>query len=57
MTREAWAKIPPEERRRRVAKSHQAMAVRVITERWRELTDDQQEAVLTVALELPEDAA
>ena len=43
MTKELWAAIPPDERRRRTAPASRAAAVKVIVEQWPELTEAQQQ--------------
>lgn len=41
MTKELWAEIPPEERKRRTQNASRAQAVKVIVEQWPELSDEQ----------------
>jgi hypothetical protein len=55
MTKELWADIPPEERRRRVAPSRRAMAVNTIVEQWPELTEVQQQRLRALLRPVPED--
>jgi hypothetical protein len=41
MTKELWAEIPPEERRRRTAPASRAAAVKTIVEQWPTLSEEQ----------------
>jgi 3-methyladenine DNA glycosylase/8-oxoguanine DNA glycosylase len=45
MTKEAWAEIPPEERRRRALKGRRTSAVKIITRDYAELSEDDKDAL------------
>jgi ribosomal 50S subunit-associated protein YjgA (DUF615 family) len=54
MTKELWAEVPPEERRRRIALASRAAAVKTIVEQWPELTEVQQQKLRALLRPVPE---
>jgi hypothetical protein len=46
MTKEAWAEIPPEERRRRALKARRTSALKIVTERMDELSEDDKDRLI-----------
>jgi hypothetical protein len=56
MTKEAWAKIPPEERRRRALQARRTSALKIITERMGELSEEEKDRIFD-ALYPDDDAA
>jgi hypothetical protein len=57
MTKELWAKVPPEERRRRTRSASRAAAVKVIVEDWPELDEATQQRLRALLRPVPEDGA
>jgi hypothetical protein len=46
MTKEAWAEVPSEERRRRALKGRRSSAVKIVAEHWPELPEEDQDRLL-----------
>jgi hypothetical protein len=46
MTKQAWAEVPSEERRRRALKGRRSSAVKIVAEHWPELPEEDQDRLL-----------